>query len=112
MKREAGRTTKWKTEPTELRGLAEAWRQVVLPMVAGIVTTKKAMRDWVTDFGMAALLGLMEADAERAVGAPKGAHRPFYRCVGSVATKTRHGTDVMWPGMEVQYDRPLRASRR
>lgn len=75
MKREAGRTTKGKMEPTELRGLAEAWRQVVLPMVAGIVTTKKAMRDWVTDFGMAALLGLMEADAERAVGAPKGAHQ-------------------------------------
>ena len=75
MKREAGRAAKGKTERTELRGLAEAWRQVVLPMVAGIVTTKKAMRDWVTEFGMAALVGLMEADAERAVGAPKGSHQ-------------------------------------
>jgi hypothetical protein len=41
-------------------------------MLAGIVTTKRAMREWVADFGMAAMVGLMEADAERVVGCRKG----------------------------------------
>jgi transposase-like protein len=50
-------------------------RQVLLPLLAGVVTTKKLLRDWVTDFGMAAVVGLMQADAERAVGARKGAQQ-------------------------------------
>jgi putative transposase len=79
MKKRAERTTKRKPEPLELRGLAATWRQVLLPMVAGMVTTKKALHEWVTDFGMAALVGLMEADAERVVGCRKGAHQPGRR---------------------------------
>lgn len=50
-------------------------RQVLLPLLAGVVTTKKLLRDWVTDFGLAAVVGLMQADAERAVGARKGARQ-------------------------------------
>jgi putative transposase len=79
MKRRTERTTKRKPEALELRSLAATWRQVLLPMVAGIVTTKKALREWVTDFGMAALVGLMEADAERVVGCRKGGHQPGRR---------------------------------
>jgi transposase-like protein len=48
-------------------------RQVLLPMLAGLVTTKKLLREWVTDFGLSAVVGLMQADAERIVGARKGA---------------------------------------
>jgi transposase-like protein len=48
-------------------------RQVLLPLLAGVVTTKRLLRDWVTDFGLSAVVGLMQADAERVVGARKGA---------------------------------------
>lgn len=102
MKREAGRATKGKTEATEQLGLAAAWRQVLLPMVAGIVTTKKAMHEWVTEFGMAALVGLMQADAERVVGAPKGAQQK-----GRRFSHWGH-TDTPFPydGRQVMLPRP------
>ena len=72
MKRRAESTMKGKAEGIDLRSLAATWRQVLLPMVAGIVTTKKALHEWVTEMGMAALVGVMEADAERVVGCRKG----------------------------------------
>lgn len=72
MKKRAERARKVKPEALELRGLAATWRQVLLPMLAGMVTTKKALHEWVLDFGMAAMVGLMEADAERVVGCRKG----------------------------------------
>jgi putative transposase len=75
MRRKAESTTNGKPEGLELRSLAATWRQVMLPMVAGIVTTKKALHEWVTDMGMAALVGVMEADAQRVVGCRKGGHQ-------------------------------------
>jgi putative transposase len=75
MKRRAESTMKGKAEGIDLRSLAATWRQVLLPMVAGIVTTKKALHEWVTEMGMAALVGVMEADAERVVGCHKGGHQ-------------------------------------
>ena len=68
MKRKAENTTNGKAEGMDLRGLAAMVRQVMLPMVAGIVTTKKALHEWVAEMGMAALVGVMEADAERVLG--------------------------------------------
>lgn len=102
MKRRAGTATQGKTEPPELRGMAAAWRQVVLPMVAGIVTTKKAMREWVTEFGMAALVGLMEADAERAVGCRKGAQQKNRR----LSHWGYKGTPFPYDGRQVVLPRP------
>jgi hypothetical protein len=75
MKRKAENTTNGKAEGMNLRGLATMVRQVMLPMVAGIVTTKKALHEWVAEMGMAALVGVMEADAERVVGCRKGGHQ-------------------------------------
>lgn len=76
MRKRAERRTKGKREAHEVRSLARTLRQVLLPMLAGVVTTKKLLREWTTDIGLAAVVGLMEADAERAVGAPKGARQP------------------------------------
>lgn len=76
MRKRAERTTKGKQEAPDMRSLASTLRQVLAPMLAGVVTTKRLLRDWTTDIGLAAMVGLMEADAERAVGAPKGARRP------------------------------------
>lgn len=75
MRKKAENTPNRKPEGLELRNLAATWRQVLLPMVAGIVTTKKALHEWVADMGMAALVGVMEADAERVVGCRKGGHQ-------------------------------------
>ena len=50
-------------------------RQLLQPLLSGVVTTKRLMRDWVTDFGLAAVTGLMQADAQRVVGARKGAQQ-------------------------------------
>jgi hypothetical protein len=75
MRKKAENTSNRKPEGLELRNLAATWRQVLLPMVAGIVTTKKALHEWVADMGMAALVGVMEADAERVVGCRKGGHQ-------------------------------------
>ena len=75
MQRKAENTTNGKPEGMELRALAATWRQVLLPMVAGIVSTKKAMHEWVADMGLAAIVGLLEADAERVVGCRKGGHQ-------------------------------------
>jgi putative transposase len=75
MKKRAERARKVKPQALELLDLAGTWRQVLLPMLAGIVTTKKALHEWVLDFGMAAMVGLMEADAERVVGCRKGGHQ-------------------------------------
>jgi hypothetical protein len=72
MKKKAENPTNEKAKALELRDLAGTWRQVLLPMLAGIVTTKKAMREWVVDFGMASMVALMEGDAERLVGCRKG----------------------------------------
>lgn len=75
MKKRAERARKVKEQALELRDLAGTWRQVLLPMLAGIVTTKKALHEWVLEFGMAAMVGLMEADAEQVVGCRKGGHQ-------------------------------------
>jgi hypothetical protein len=72
MKKRAENPTSEKAKALELRDLAGTWRQVLLPMLTGIVTTKKAMREWVVDFGMASMVALMEGDAERVVGCRKG----------------------------------------
>ena len=47
MKRKAESTTNGKAEGMDLRGLTAIVRQVMLPMVAGIVTANNALRDWV-----------------------------------------------------------------
>ena len=75
MQRKAENTTNGKPAGMELRALAATWRQVLLPMVAGIVSTKKAMHEWVADMGLAAIVGLLEADSERVVGCRKGGHQ-------------------------------------
>jgi hypothetical protein len=78
-------------------------RQVLLPMLAGVVTTKKLLRDWVTDFGLAAVVGLMEADAESLVGAPKSARLPGRRYSHWGSTPTPFPYD----GRQVVLPRPL-----
>jgi putative transposase len=102
MKRKAESTTKGKAEGIDLRSLAATWRQVLLPMVAGIVTTKKALHEWVTEMGMAALVGVMEADAERVVGCRKGGHQPGRRLGHWGYTDTPFPYD----GREVVLPRP------
>jgi transposase-like protein len=74
MTKRTEKPTNGKTKALELRDLAATWRQVLLPMLTGIVTTKKAMREWVADFGMASMVALMEGDAERVVGCRKNGH--------------------------------------
>lgn len=102
MRKRTETTTKGKTEVPGLRGLAATWRQVLLPMVAGMVTTKKVLHDWVTDFGLAALVGVMEADAERIVGGRKGGRQ----------TRRRHShwgykdTPFPYDGRQVVLPRP------
>lgn len=102
MKRKAESTTKGKAEGIDLRGLAATWRQVLLPMVAGMVTTKKALHEWVTEMGMAALVGVMEADAERVVGCRKGGHQKGRRLGHWGYTDTPFPYD----GREVVLPRP------
>jgi transposase-like protein len=77
-------------------------RQVLLPMLAGVVTTKKLLRDWVTDFGLAAVVGLMQADAERVVGARKSARLPGRRYSHWGSTPTPFPYD----GRQVVLPRP------
>ena len=77
-------------------------RQVLLPMLAGVVTTKKLLRDWVTDFGLAAVLGLMQADAECVVGARKSARLPGRRYSRWGSTPTPFPYD----GRQVVLPRP------
>jgi len=70
MKREA----KKQGAAQEARDLGPQFRQVLLPLLAGIVATKKSLTEWVTEFGLASVVKLMEADAEQLVG-PKGKHQ-------------------------------------
>ena len=102
MKRKAESTINGKAEGTDLRSLAATWRQVLLPMVAGIVTTRKALHEWVTEMGMAALVGVMEADAERVVGCRKGGHQQGRRLGHWGYTDTPFPYD----GREVVLPRP------
>jgi putative transposase len=56
------------------------WRQLLMPMLTGMLTTRKALHEWVTELGVASIITLMEADAELLVGS-KGKHqkdRAFY----------------------------------
>lgn len=95
-------------EAERLRGTlfpASELRQVLLPLLTGVVTTKKLLRDWVTDFGMAAVVGLMQADAERAVGTRKGARQPGrqYSHWGSTPTPFPYdGRQVVLPRPRVR----------
>ena len=102
MRKRAETTTKGKQEANDLQTLAGTWRQVLLPMLAGVVTTKKLLRDWVTEFGLAAVVGLMEADAERMVGARKGARQPGRRFSHWGSTPTPFPYD----GRQVVLPRP------
>ena len=77
-------------------------RQLLLPLLSGVVTTKKLMRDWVTDFGLAAVTGLMQADAERVVGARKGAQQAGRRFSHWGSTPTPFPYD----GRQVVLPRP------
>lgn len=54
--------------------LGSRFRQMLLPLLAGIVATKKSLTEWVTEIGLASVVALMEADAEQLVG-PKGKHQ-------------------------------------
>lgn len=54
-------------------------RSVLLPMIAGIVSTKNGLLEFVHDAGLQALGELLRSDAEQLVG-PKGKHVPERRC--------------------------------
>jgi putative transposase len=77
-------------------------RQLLLPLLSGVVTTKKLLRDWVTDFGLAAVVGLMQADAERVVGARKSARQTGRRFSHWGSTPTPFPYD----GRQVVLPRP------
>ena len=56
--------------------LGSRFRQMLLPLLAGIVATKKSMTEWVTEIGLASVVALMEADAEQLVGPKLWRRRP------------------------------------
>jgi hypothetical protein len=113
MRRKAEKTTR-KQPIVRLAGVerlretlfpAAELRQLLLPLLSGVVTTKKLLRDWVTDFGLAAVVGLMQADAERVVGARKGAQQAGRRFShwGSTPTPFPHdGRQVVLPRPRVR----------
>lgn len=71
MKRKA---EKKQTTQAPTAGLDETWRQLLLPMVSGIMETKQSMTEWVTAFGLSSVVKLMMTDAEQLAG-PKGKHQ-------------------------------------
>ena len=72
MKRRAEKDSRKQGEA--VAGLAAAFRGVLAPMVLGMLSTKKALNEWVCEFGMAAVVAAMQGDAARIAG-PKGKHQ-------------------------------------
>lgn len=93
----AGRKQAPKTEQTVLGGV----RQLLLPMVAGMVAAKQDLMSWVHQVGLAALKEILAADAERIAG-PKGRHQPSraHHHWGNAETELSFG------GRRIRLERP------
>jgi hypothetical protein len=99
MKRKAEKAERKQAEATA--SLAAVFRSALAPMVLGMLSTKKALNEWVCEFGMAAVVAAMQEDAVRVAG-PKGEHQK--------ARQYNHWGHTMSPfpydGREVMLPRP------
>jgi transposase-like protein len=85
----------------EVASPMERLRQLLMPLVAGAVETRRGLMAWSHDVGIETLKEIFDDDVERVVG-PEGKHQPVrvYNRWGSTATELEFG------GRRISVPRP------